>query len=71
MHRGLGAPAALAGSVVFGDRDGSLHWLSRGDGKTQARTPTDGSPAAAAPVTVGDTLVVTTRNGGVFAYRGS
>jgi len=71
MYRGLGAPAALGGSVVFGDRDGTLHWLARGDGKTQARVPTDGSPVAAPPVAVGDTLVVTTRNGGVFAYRGS
>lgn len=71
MHRGLGPPGALGGSVVFGDRDGTLHWLSRADGKTQARVPTDGSPTAAAPVTVGDTLVVTTRNGGVFAWRGS
>jgi outer membrane assembly lipoprotein YfgL len=71
MHRGLGAPAALAGSVVFGDRDGTLHWLSRADGKTQARLPTDGSPVAAPPARVGDMLIVTTRNGGVFAYRGS
>lgn len=71
MYRGLGAPATLGGSVVFGDREGTLHWLSRADGKTQARLSTDGSPGAAPPVAVGDTLVVTTRNGGVFAYRGS
>jgi outer membrane protein assembly factor BamB len=70
MHRGLGAPAVFGGSVVVGDRDGVLHWLSRAAGRPQARTPTDGSPPAAQPVAVDGTLVVTTRNGGVFAFRG-
>jgi outer membrane protein assembly factor BamB len=33
------------------------------------RLPTDGSPIAAAPLLAGDTLVVVTRNGGVFGLR--
>ena len=29
MFRGLGAPAVLGASVVFGDLDGTVHWISR------------------------------------------
>jgi outer membrane protein assembly factor BamB len=69
MFRGLGAPAVLAQSVVVGDLDGTLHWLSRAKGETQARVPTDGSAIATPPVAVGGLLVVVTRAGGVFAFR--
>ncbi len=69
MFRGLGAPAALAQSVVFGDRDGTLHWLSRAKGESQARLPTDGSAITTPPVVVGGVVVVVTRGGGVFAFR--
>jgi outer membrane protein assembly factor BamB len=69
MFRGLGAPAAIAKSVVFGDAEGTLHWLSRDKGEAQARTSTDGSAIAVPPVSVGGVLVVVTRSGGVFAFR--
>ncbi|MEO6364323.1 MAG: outer membrane protein assembly factor BamB [Caldimonas sp.] len=69
MFRGLGAPAALAGSVVFGDRDGTLHWLSRDKGEAQARLSTDGSAVNVPPVVVGGLLIVVTRSGGLFAFR--
>ena len=69
MFRGLGAPAVLAGSVVFGDLDGTLHWLSRAKGEAQLRSTTDGSAIAVPPVVVGGTLIVVTRSGGLFAFR--
>jgi len=69
MNRGLAAPAVLGTSVVFGDRDGTLHWLSRARGEAQARMPTDGSPIAAPPVVAAGLLIVATRNGGLFAFR--
>ncbi len=69
MFRRLGAPAAIAQSVVFGDYDGTLHWLSRAKGESQARVATDGSPVLVPPVAVRDVLVVVTRDGGVFAFR--
>ncbi len=69
MFRRLGAPALLGGSVVFGDADGMLHWLSRAKGEPQARTLTDGSAILVQPVVVGQTLIVVTRKGGVFAFR--
>ncbi len=69
MFRRLGAPAVIGDSVVFGDADGTLHWLSRAKGEPQARTPTDGSAITVQPIVVGQTLIVVTRKGGVFAFR--
>ncbi|MDQ6638879.1 MAG: outer membrane protein assembly factor BamB [Pseudomonadota bacterium] len=69
MFRGVGAPAAVGQSVVFGDSNGTLHWLSRAKGEAQARVPTDGSAILTPPVSVGGVLVVVTRGGGVFAFR--
>ncbi|MEP6740044.1 MAG: outer membrane protein assembly factor BamB [Caldimonas sp.] len=71
MFRGLGAPAAIAQSVVFGDVDGTLHWLSRAKGEAQARVTTDGSAISVPPVVVGGLLIVVTRSGGMYAFRPS
>lgn len=68
LHRGLGAPLALGRSVIVGDATGFVHMLSREDGSLLNRLATDGSPIAAAPVVAGNTLVVVTRNGGVYGF---
>lgn len=68
-HRKLTAPLSLGRSVVVGDDAGLLHLLSRTDGSPLNRVTTDGSGIAAAPVVAADTLVVITRNGGVYGYR--
>jgi len=67
--RGLSAPLSIGRSVAVGDAQGYVHFLSRQDGALMGRTATDGSAIVAAPVLVGDTLVVVTRNGGVFGFR--
>ena len=69
MYRGVGAPAAVARSVVFGDAEGTLHWLSRDKGEPQARVTTDGSAISVPPISIGGLVVVVTRSGGVFAFR--
>jgi outer membrane assembly lipoprotein YfgL len=69
QHRKLSAPLALGRSVVVGDNMGWVHLLSREDGSPLNRMATDGSAVTVAPVVAADTLVVVTRNGGVFAYR--
>ena len=71
MFRGLGAPAVVGSSVVFGDGDGTLHWLSRAKGEAQLRSSTDGSALAVPPVVVGGILIVVTRSGGMFAFQPS
>lgn len=68
-YRGLTAPLAIGRSVAIGDASGFVHFLSRQDGSLLTRMPTDGSPIAAAPVVVGNTLVVVTQKGGVFGFR--
>jgi hypothetical protein len=59
----------LGRSVVVGDDDGLVHLLSKEDGSPLNRLTTDDSGIAAAPVVAADTLVVVTRNGGVYGFR--
>ena len=68
-YRGLSAPLAIGRSVAVGDASGLVHLLSREDGAPLNRLSTDGSGIAAAPVLAGGTLVVVTRNGGVFGFK--
>jgi len=69
QYRRLTAPLLLGRSVAVGDDTGLVHLLSREDGAPLNRMATDGSGIAAAPVAAGDTLVVVTRNGGVYGFR--
>ena len=68
-YRELTAPLAAGRSVIFGDSTGLLHFVSREDGAPLNRLTVDGSAIAAAPVLAANTVVVVTRNGGVFGYR--
>ncbi len=68
LNRNLSAPAVLDKAIVVGDSTGLVHFLSKTDGSSLNRMATDGSAIAAAPVVVGNTLVVVTRNGGVFGF---
>ena len=62
------APLAFGRYVIVGDLEGYVHFLSREDGSFVGRIATDGSAIGAAPVALdGDTVLVQTRNGGVFA----
>ncbi len=67
-NRRLGTPLALGRSVVMGDFEGYVHFLSREDGQVIARMKTDGSAISTAPVVTGQTLVVQTRDGDVYGY---
>ncbi len=69
QFRGLSAPLAAGRSIAVGDFQGFLHLLSREDGSLLNRFPTDGSSVVAQPVLAGSTLLVLTRNGGVFGFR--
>src|SRR5690606_8712018 len=67
--RRLSAPQALGRVVAFGESDGTVHLVSREDGSEMTRLKTDGSPIVGAPLLAGQTLVVQTRNGGIFAWQ--
>ena len=68
-HRDPSAPLVLGRSVVVGDAAGFVHLLSREDGTPTGRLTTDGSPILSPPVVAGDTLLVLTQNGNLFAWR--
>jgi outer membrane protein assembly factor BamB len=66
--RKLSAPVLLNKRVLVGDYEGQLHLLDRDTGKTLSRIATDGSPAATIAL-LGDTALVATKNGGLFAIK--
>ncbi len=70
QFRRLSAPASVGKTVAFGDFEGIVHFLDEDSGETLLRLSTDGSPVVGAPAVVDDMLLVVTRNGGLFAFRG-
>lgn len=69
LYRELSAPLLVGRTAIFGDIEGNLHFLAREDGMPLLRLKTDGSPIATAPVLSDKTVLVVTRNGGLFAFR--
>jgi len=69
LYRGLSAPLSAGKTVVFGDGDGTVHFLARETGEPLLRLSTDGSAIVAQPVVSGTTMLVVTRNGGLYALR--
>lgn len=69
LHRGLSGLLVIGKTVVVGDFEGQVHFLDRATGKTVLRLPTDGSQIVGAPVASGNTILVATKNGGVYAFR--
>ncbi|HET9641952.1 MAG TPA: outer membrane protein assembly factor BamB [Burkholderiaceae bacterium] len=69
LNRRLSGPISVGKAVLFGDFEGQLHFLSRDTGETLLRLPTDGSQVVGTPVRAGGTVLVATRNGGLFAFR--
>jgi hypothetical protein len=69
LNRNLSAPAVLGKSVVFGDFEGQVHFLARDSGKPLLRLPTDGARVVGMPALSGNTLLVVTAKGGLFAFR--
>lgn len=69
LYRGLSGAVSIGRAVVFGDMEGQVHFLDRESGRTLLRLPTDGSPVVGTPVLSGQTLLVVTKSGGLFAFR--
>ncbi|MEN9888125.1 MAG: outer membrane protein assembly factor BamB precursor [Pseudomonadota bacterium] len=67
--RQLSAPTVWGTTLVLGDAQGQLHWLSREKGQTLQRMATDGTAIALKPVVAGQTLVTVNRSGVVTGWR--
>lgn len=68
-YRQLSAPLVLGRSVVVGDGSGQVHFLNRSDGSPLTRLTTDGSAIVVTPVSAAGTMLVVTRNGGIFGFK--
>ena len=68
QYRSVTAPALLGRSIVVGDGNGMLHFMSREDGSALTRVNTDGSAVVSQPALVDGTLVAVTRSGGVYGF---
>ncbi len=66
--RNTTGPAVMNNTVVVGDMQGYVHWLSIKDGQFVARTHV-GNAIMAAPIVVNNTLYVFTANGTLAAYQ--
>lgn len=62
-YRALTTPVSFERAVAVGDLQGYVHFLSRDDGAFVARIATDGSAVKAAPLVVGDRLIIQTTGG--------
>ncbi|MDE2369594.1 MAG: outer membrane protein assembly factor BamB [Burkholderiales bacterium] len=69
LYRGLSGAQMLGSSVVFGDYEGYLHFLSAANGELQLRLSTNGKPVVGTPIVEAGTMLVATRNGGLYAFR--
>ncbi len=67
--RQLSAPTVWGATLVLGDAQGYVHWLSREKGQTLQRQATDGSAITLKPVVAGQTLVTVNRSGVVTGWR--
>ena len=69
LYRNLSAPVLMNNWIAFGDADGTVHVLSKANGKTLTRLSTDGSAIESLAIGSDSTLLAVTRGGGVFAFR--
>jgi outer membrane protein assembly factor BamB len=69
LHRDLSGVLLTPKAAVVGDLEGQVHFLDRANGQVVQRLSTDGSAVVGAPVLAGDVVIVSTRRGGLFAFR--
>ena len=66
-HRKLSTPLGVGEAVAVGDLEGYVHFLARETGAFVARFATDGTAVRAAPLRLGQGLLIQTEDGGLFA----
>ena len=68
LRRDLTLPVPFNTTVVVGDFEGYLHFLSNIDGQVLARERMSGAAITSAPLVVGNSLVVQSDDGSIAAY---
>lgn len=67
--RRLTRPAVIGDHVVVADFEGYLHWLDDATGKLVARTKASSAGVLAAPIVVGDTVLVLAEDGKLSVWK--
>jgi outer membrane protein assembly factor BamB len=67
-YRELTAPLVAGRHVVVADSTGRVYWFGRDDGVLLLWQDTDSSGIVLNPVLIGQKIVLTTRNGGIYAF---
>lgn len=67
--RQLTRPVVMGESIVVGDFEGYLHWVSQYDGHFIARVKVDSAGIIVPPIVKGDRLYVLSREGEMSAYQ--
>jgi len=69
QHRNVTGPLALGQTLVVGDGQGYVHWLSQADGAWQATMAGDGSAVTVPPLLAGGSVITVSANGQVTGWR--
>src|SRR5581483_10697432 len=68
-RRELTAPAVFGGRIVVADLEGFVHWFDAADGAYLGRVSAGKGRVSAAPLALGDLLLVFTDRGELRAFR--
>jgi outer membrane protein assembly factor BamB len=68
-RRQLSSPTVMGDHILVGDFEGYLHWISTKNGLIESRQSVDSSGISAAPLIIGDKVVLYSRDGTLKAYR--
>jgi outer membrane protein assembly factor BamB len=68
-HRELTAPVAAGDSVLVGDFEGYVHWLSKDDGRLLARSRPGAAGILSTPIVTRETAYVLDRGGRIAALQ--
>lgn len=68
-YRNITGPVDMGDTLVVGDAEGYLHWISKKDGHFVARIKVPGTGMLATPFASGNILYVVTKNGYLAAYQ--
>jgi outer membrane protein assembly factor BamB len=66
--RNITGPAAYLNTIIVGDNEGYLHWISQQDGHFVARTYVNSSGILATPLVKNNIIYVLTKDGHLAAY---
>ncbi|WP_114637000.1 outer membrane protein assembly factor BamB [Polynucleobacter necessarius] len=67
-YRDVGEPLTVGRVLLLGDAQGYIHAFSQANGELVARIRHDSSPISAAPIAVGDLILVQSQGGKLAAY---